>query len=265
MRVTEINEYIKRIISFDPILNSVLIEGEISNFKLHSSGHAYFSLKDNKSKINCVMFKSQFTTVDFLPKDGLKVQISGRVSVYERDGKYQLYAETMTVIGTGNLYKKFMELKDELKLSGYFEKCKEIPSIPEKIGVITSQTGAALRDVLTVLKRRNKYIDVIIHPVLVQGDMAKFQIAAAIDYFNENNSVDTIILSRGGGSLEELWAFNELIVAESIYASHIPIISGVGHETDFTISDFVSDRRAATPSEAAEPINSQSVFNGKVM
>lgn len=252
MQVSEINEYIKRIISFDPILNSVLIEGEISNFKLHSSGHAYFSLKDNKSKINCVMFRSQFETVDFIPEDGQKVKISGSVSVYERDGRYQLYVETMIEVGTGELFRKFLLLKDELNTSGYFEKSKQIPKFPKRIGVVTSPTGAAIKDILTVLKRRNKFVDVVVYPVHVQGEMAKFEISTAIDYFNESKAVDIIIISRGGGSLEELWAFNELMVAESIYASSIPVISGVGHETDFTISDFVSDRRAATPSEAAE-------------
>lgn len=252
MKVMELNKYIKRLISYDPILNSVLVEGELSNFKLHSSGHAYFSLKDNNSKINCVMFRSAYSTVDFIPTDGMKVQISGNISIYERDGKYQLYADTITLVGTGDLYYKFQLLKEELKLNGYFDKSLKIPKYPKKIGIITSPTGAAVRDILTVLNRRNKNIDIVIYPVHVQGDKAKLEISTAIEYFNEYKTVDIIILSRGGGSLEELWAFNELIVAESIFESKIPIISGVGHETDFTISDFVSDLRAATPSEAAE-------------
>lgn len=252
MNVSEINEYIKRIISFDPILNSVFIEGEISNFKLHSSRHAYFTLKDEASKISCVMFSKNFLSLNFTPEDGMKVEISGNVSVYEKEGKYQLYVNTMNIIGEGELYKKFVLLKKELKEDGYFDKANSISKYPTSIGIITSPTGAAIRDILTVLKRRNPNVNVTIFPVNVQGKTSKFEVSGAIDYFNEKMNVDTIIISRGGGSLEELWTFNELHVAESIFDSKIPIISGVGHETDFTICDFVSDRRAATPSEAAE-------------
>ena len=251
MAVSELNGYINRQLQFDPILSQVLVVGEISNFKYHSSGHLYFTLKDENSKIQCVMFKNDAMTLDYLPSDGEKTELTGRVSVYEKEGRYQIYVTGMAPVGKGELYKAFIELKDSLEEKGYFDKKQPIKPFPSTIGIITSPTGAAIRDILTVLKRRNPYVEVLIYPVRVQGETARFEISNGIDYFNEN-PVDTIMLARGGGSLEELWAFNELIVAESIFDSKIPIISGVGHETDFTISDFVSDLRAATPTEAAE-------------
>jgi len=251
MAVSELNGYINRQLQFDPILSQVLVVGEISNFKYHSSGHLYFTLKDENSKIQCVMFKNDAMTLDYLPSDGEKTELTGRVSVYEKEGRYQIYVTGMAPVGKGELYKAFIELKDSLEAKGYFDKRQPIKPFPSTVGIITSPTGAAIRDILTVLKRRNPYVEVLIYPVRVQGETARFEISNGIDYFNEN-PVDTIILARGGGSLEELWAFNELIVAESIFDSKIPIISGVGHETDFTISDFVSDLRAATPTEAAE-------------
>ena len=251
MAVSELNGYIKRQLQFDPILSQVRVIGEISNFKLHSSGHIYFTLKDENSKIQCVMFRGEAEGLDYLPADGEKTEISGRVSVYEREGKYQIYVTSMSQVGKGELYKAFIALKERLDKNGYFSKCSEIPRFPTRIGLVTSPTSAAVRDMITVMTRRNPNVEILIYPVRVQGDTAKFEISTGIDYFNEN-PVDTIIVSRGGGSIEELWAFNELMVAEAIYESDIPIISGVGHETDFTIADFVSDKRAATPSEAAE-------------
>jgi len=251
MAVSELNGYIKRQLQFDPILSQVRVVGEISNFKLHSSGHIYFTLKDENSKIQCVMFRSEAEGLDYLPADGEKTELSGRVSVYEREGKYQIYVTSMSQVGKGELYKAFIALKERLEKNGYFSKCSEIPRFPTRIGLVTSPTSAAVRDMITVMTRRNPNVEILIYPVRVQGDTAKFEISTAIDYFNEN-PVDTIIVSRGGGSIEELWAFNELMVAEAIYESDIPVISGVGHETDFTITDFVSDKRAATPSEAAE-------------
>ncbi len=251
MAVSELNGYIKRQLQFDPILSQVRVIGEISNFKLHSSGHIYFTLKDENSKIQCVMFRGEAEGLDYLPADGEKTEISGRVSVYEREGKYQIYVTSMSQVGKGELYKAFIALKERLDKNGYFSKCSEIPRFPTRIGLVTSPSSAAVRDMITVMTRRNPNVEILVYPVRVQGDTAKFEISTGIDYFNEN-PVDTIIVSRGGGSIEELWAFNELMVAEAIYESDIPIISGVGHETDFTIADFVSDKRAATPSEAAE-------------
>lgn len=251
MAVSELNGYINRQLQFDPILSQVLVVGEISNFKYHSSGHLYFTLKDETSKIQCVMFKSDAITLGYIPEDGEKTELTGRVSVYEKEGRYQIYVTGMAPVGKGELYKAFIQLKDSLDGKGYFDKKQSIKPFPSTIGIITSPTGAAIRDILTVIKRRNPYVEVLIYPVRVQGETARFEISNGIDYFNEN-PVDTLILARGGGSLEELWAFNELVVAESIFDSKIPIISGVGHETDFTIADFVSDLRAATPTEAAE-------------
>lgn len=251
MQVKEVNDYIKRLLEFDPILNQVFVVGELSNYKKHSSGHHYFTLKDSHAKISCVMFKSAAYKLDFDPLDGEKVEIRGRIGVYERDGRYQIYVDSMKPLGAGDLFKAFLKLKNELDLKGYYEKELPIIPLPRKIGIVTSPTGAAIQDMLKVLKRRNPLTEIIIYPARVQGQLAPLEIARGIDFFNEN-PVDTIIIGRGGGSLEELWAFNELMVAEAIFHSKIPIISGVGHETDFTISDFVADLRAATPTEAAE-------------
>ncbi len=254
LSVTEVNAYIKRNLSYDPILSNLIVEGELSNYTLHSSGHAYFSLKDVDSRISCVMFHREFSSVDFQPKDGMKLKAKGYISVYERDGKYQLYVKELEQSGLGDLHVKYEALKKQLEKDGLFDldHKKIIPEYPEKIAVITSPTGAAIRDILNVIKRRVSYVDVTIFPVRVQGETSAEEIANAIKLANEKNDFDTIIIGRGGGSIEDLWSFNEACVANAIYESEIPIISGVGHETDFTISDFVSDLRAPTPSSAAE-------------
>jgi len=254
LSVTEVNAYIKRNLSYDPILSNLIVEGELSNYKLHSSGHAYFSMKDNDSRISCVMFHRDFSSIEFEPKDGMKLKAKGYISVYERDGKYQLYVKGLEQSGLGDLHIKFEALKKKLEMDGLFDPKhkKPIPEFPEKIAVITSPTGAAIRDIINVITRRVNYVDVTIFPVRVQGETAAFEIADAINQVNDIGGFDTIITGRGGGSIEDLWAFNEEIVAEAIYESEIPVISGVGHETDFTVSDFVSDLRAPTPSAAAE-------------
>jgi len=252
LSVAELNSYIKRIFDSDPILSAVSVIGEISNYKLHSSGHRYFSLKDYDSKINCVMF-SRYNANEKLV-DGLKVKVTGYVSTYPKDGKYQLYVHTIESVSKGELYDKFEKLKEELKEKGYFnlDNKKDIPKFPKKIGVITSPTGSAVRDVINVISRRSSSTEILIFPVKVQGEDSKFQIQKMIELANKREDIDLIILTRGGGSIEELWSFNEKNVAEAIFNSKIPIISGVGHETDFTIADLVSDLRAPTPSAAAE-------------
>ena len=238
----------------DFLLFQLSIRGEISNFKLHYSGHMYFTLKDEQSTIRAVMFKSSNYKLKFKPENGMKVIAQGRISVYERDGQYQLYVENMQPDGIGALHIAFEQLKKKLEAEGLFdsERKKSLPKFPKRIGVVTSATGAAIRDILNVLKRRYPAAEVLLYPVLVQGEQACFEIVEGIQYFNDTKSVDVIITGRGGGSIEELWAFNEEIVARSIAASQIPVISAVGHETDFTIADFVSDVRAPTPSAAAE-------------
>lgn len=252
--VHQINEYIKSMMDNDLILREVWVQGEISNFKLHSSGHMYFTLKDEKGRIRCVLFRYYSNGLNFLPRDGMKVIVKGNISVYCRDGQYQLYVEYMERDGLGQLYAAFEALKEKLKAEGLFnlEFKKPLPHFPKKIGVITSSTGAAVRDIIKVIKKRNPYVDILVIPVLVQGELAKGQICAALDYASTRNDIDVIILGRGGGSIEELWAFNEEEVARAIFRCRIPVISAVGHETDFTISDFVADMRAATPSAAGE-------------
>ncbi|MBN2796847.1 MAG: exodeoxyribonuclease VII large subunit [Clostridia bacterium] len=252
MSVTEINSYIGRQLKYDPILGNAIIVGEISNFKVYNSGHAYFTLKDENSKISCVMFNSAYSGLDYNPKEGEKTEIRGSIGVYEKEGRYQIYVEDMAPMGQGALFQAFMKQKEYLEKQGYFLKQRPIKKFPDAIGIVTSKTGAALRDMLTVLKRRNPKVKVIVCHASVQGQYAAFEIARGIDYFNETKKVDTIIVARGGGSLEELWAFNEMPVVEAIYSSNIPVISGVGHETDFTLTDFVADHRGATPTEAAE-------------
>jgi len=254
LTVSEVTNYLKRIFINDPILNNLSVKGEISNFKFHSSGHAYFSIKDELSKLKCIMFSSEAKNLGFMPRDGMKVVVKGYVSIYERNSEYQLYVYEMEEEGFGDLYIKFEKLKKKLESKGYFdiEKKKKLPFLPKKIGVVTSPTGAAVRDIISIITRRNRLVDILIYPVLVQGEDAPYQISRAIDDLNERKDIDLIIIARGGGSIEELWAFNEEIVAESIYKSKIPIISAVGHETDFTIADFVADLRAPTPSAAGE-------------
>ena len=252
--VSELNKYIKNKVDEDEYLNSVYVKGEISNFKHHYTGHMYFTLKDEKSLIKCVMFKSSTSTLTFAPKDGMKVLILGTVAVYEAGGIYQIYCKAMQEDGIGDLYKAYEELKNKLEKEGLFDKAhkKKIPLMPETIGVLTSQTGAVIRDIINVSTRRNPNVHIKLYPVPVQGNGAAEKIVDAIRTANEHKISDVIILARGGGSLEDLWPFNEEIVARAIYESEIPIISAVGHETDFTIADFVADLRAPTPSAAAE-------------
>ena len=252
--VTDLNKYIKDKIAEDEYLNNILVKGEISNFKHHYTGHMYFTLKDEKSLIKCIMFKSYAQKLNFEPKDGMKVYILGSVSVFERDGVYQIYAKVMEEDGLGDLYTKYQKLKAELEEKGLFDEShkQKIPVMPKVIGVLTSQTGSVIRDIINVSTRRNPNVYIRLLPVPVQGEGAAEKIAYGIDYMNKNELADVLILARGGGSLEDLWPFNEEIVAKSIYNSKIPIISAVGHETDFSIADFVADLRAPTPSAAAE-------------
>ena len=252
--VTELNQYVKGKFEEDAFLQNVLVKGEISNFKHHYTGHMYFTLKDEKSLIKCVMFKTYTGHLQFVPKDGMKVIVLGTVSVFERDGVYQIYAKAMQQEGIGDLHAEFEKLKAKLEQEGLFEQSHKIkiPFMPKTIGVLTSNTGAVIRDIINVSTRRNPNVHIRLLPVPVQGQGAAEKIAEAIQRMNEENLADVIILARGGGSLEDLWPFNEEIVARAIYASRLPIISAVGHETDFTIADFVADLRAPTPSAAAE-------------
>ena len=252
--VTDLNKYIKDKIADDEYLNNILIKGEISNFKNHYTGHMYFTLKDENSLVKCIMFKSYAQKLTFMPKDGMKVLIIGSVSVFERDGVYQIYAKVMEEDGLGDLYTKYQELKNKLERQGLFDEQhkKEIPMYPKIVGVLTSQTGSVIKDIINVSTRRNPNVYIRLLPVPVQGEGAAEKIAYGIDYMNRYQLSDVLIIARGGGSLEDLWPFNEEIVARSIYKSEIPIISAVGHETDFTIADFVADLRAPTPSAAAE-------------
>ena len=252
--VTDLNKYIKNKIDGDEMLNNVLVKGEISNFKNHYTGHMYFTLKDESSLIKCVMFKSYTTHLSFMPKDGMKVMVLGSVAVFERDGVYQIYAKAMKEDGLGSLYTAYEELKKKLEQEGLFEEAhkKKIPFMPKTIGVLTSNTGAVIRDIINVSTRRNPGVHIRLYPVPVQGPGAAEKIAEGIKFMNENKLADVLIIGRGGGSLEDLWPFNEEIVARAIYDSELPIISAVGHETDFTIADFVADLRAPTPSAAAE-------------
>ncbi|HSQ88449.1 exodeoxyribonuclease VII large subunit [Romboutsia sp.] len=253
LNISEANSYIKRILSNDPILYNLKVKGEISNFKVHSSGTVYLSLKDENSKINCVIFKNNYNK-ELKLYDGVKVIADGYISVYERDGSYQLYINSIEIEGIGNLYIEFNKLKEKLSKEGLFDAKykKPIPKMPQAIGVITSQTGAVIRDIINVIKRRYPKINIKLYSVTVQGTNSKYDLCEGIKFFNEQNNVDTIIVGRGGGSIEELWSFNEEIVARAVFKSNIPIISAVGHETDFTICDFVADMRAPTPSAAAE-------------
>lgn len=252
--VGELNSYIKQKLDYDANLNSVCVRGEISNFKHHYSGHMYMSLKDETGSIKAVMFRSNAANLRFGLKDGMSVLALGRVGVYERDGVYQLYIDTMIPDGIGQLYAAYEELKAELESKGYFDDShkKPIPAYPETIGVVTASTGAAVRDIINVIERRYPVCNIRIFPAKVQGVGAKESICEGIEYINQENLADVIIVGRGGGSIEDLWAFNEREVAMAIFNSRIPVISAVGHETDFTIADFVADRRAPTPSAAAE-------------
>lgn len=253
--VSELNKYIKDKFEDDEYFTNVLVEGEISNLKNHYTGHIYFTLKDEKSLIKSIMFKTYTAHLDFVPQDGMKVMILGSVSVFERDGTYQLYAKAIKQLGKmGDLRAEYEELKAKLEKEGLFDQNykKAIPMMPETIGVLTSNTGAVIRDIINVSTRRNPNVHIRLLPVPVQGSGAAQKIAKGIEFMNKHKLADIIIVARGGGSLEDLWPFNEEIVARAIYNSELPVISAVGHETDFTISDFVADLRAPTPSAAAE-------------
>ena len=254
LTVGELTRYIKMKLEQDPVLTDVWVRGEISNFKHHTSGHMYFTLKDGTSLIRAVMFASANQRLAFRPQEGMLVIARGSVSVYERDGQYQLYVQHMQPDGIGSLYLAFEQLKKKLEAEGLFDPArkKPIPRFPRTVGVITSPTGAAVRDIITTMQRRYPQAAILLHPVLVQGEQAAPSIAAAIRRMNELGAADVLIVGRGGGSLEELWPFNEEAVARAIAESRIPVISAVGHETDFTIADFVADLRAATPTAAAE-------------
>lgn len=252
--VKQLNTYVKMLVESDVRLHHVLVKGELSNFKFHSSGHCYFSMKYDNCVVRAVMFRSSAARLTFTPKDGMQVVARGRVSVFERDGNYQLYVDAMTVDGQGDLYVAFEMLKQKLEAEGLFDPSRKraLPKTPLRVGVITSPTGAAVRDIINVLGRRFPTARVFLYPVLVQGAGAAASICEALHYFSSQHAADVLIVGRGGGSIEDLWAFNEESVARAIAACNIPVISAVGHETDFTIADFVSDMRAPTPSAAAE-------------
>ncbi len=254
LSVSEVNQYIKRILISDPILAHIHVKGEISNYNFHSSGHMYFTLKDKGGKINCVMFKSNCEELKFIPKEGMSIVCKGQISLYERGGQYQLYVNDMEPVGMGALYIAYQQLKERLEKEGIFDikHKKQLPYVPKKIAIITSPTGAAVRDIISIILRRFPKVELYIFPVLVQGEAAAPSIVNAINLCDSFSNIDVVIVGRGGGSIEELWAFNEEEVARAIFHSNIPIVSAVGHETDFTIADFVADLRAATPSAAAE-------------
>lgn len=262
--VTEINQYIKNLFIRDRILNLIHIKGEVSNCKYHTSGHIYFTLKDAQGQLACVMFAGQRRGLQFRLEEGQSVIASGSINVYERDGKYQLYASEIVLDGQGILYERFERLKKQLEGEGLFEHShkKPIPPYPKKVGIITASTGAAIQDIVNIARRRNPYVQLVLYPAQVQGQGAAESVARGIAALNRLG-LDTIIVGRGGGSIEDLWAFNEELVARAIYACNTPIISAVGHETDVTIADFVSDLRAPTPSAAAElAVNDYQLFQG---
>lgn len=254
LTVTELNEYARRLLAGDPLLRNVEVTGEISGYKHHFSGHRYFSLKDASSRIQCVMFRQDAMSLDFTPSDGMKVTVIGSASVFVRDGSYQLYVNSMRKSGLGELYVRFEQLKSKLAAEGLFDPARkrEIPMMPRKIGIVTAQTGAAVRDMIRVARRRNPNIGILVAPCTVQGAAAVPEIIRSIQRLNANGECDVLLVGRGGGSIEDLWAFNEEAVARAIASSRIPVISCVGHEIDFTIADFVADLRAPTPSAAAE-------------
>ena len=254
LTVSQLNEYANSLLKSDSLLSHVCVCGEISGFKRHSSGHLYFSLKDEGALIRCVMFRQNAFALDFSPQDGQSVLIYGSVSIYAKDGQYQLYVNAMERQGEGELYRRFMLMKTRLEAKGYFaqEHKKPIPYLPKCIGVITSPTGAAIQDIINITRRRFPTMNILLYPVRVQGEGAAVEIAEAVNAMNRMKKADVLIVGRGGGSMEDLWPFNEEIVAKAIFESEIPVVSAVGHETDFSISDFTADLRAPTPSAAAE-------------
>lgn len=252
--VSEVNQYLKHILDSVPVLNGICIRGELSNYKIYPSGHHYFTLKDGESAIRCVMFKGNAMKLQFRPESGMKVIAMGRITVYPRDGAYQLYCESLNADGIGDLYVAFEQLKEKLNAEGLFDRehKKALPRYPQRIAIVTSSAGAAVHDMIRILRRRYPIAKVLLLPVRVQGTEAPPEIAGAIRYANRYGVADVLITGRGGGSIEDLWAFNDERVARAIYDSEIPVISAVGHEPDVTISDFVADVRASTPSNAAE-------------
>lgn len=254
LTVSELNEYARRLLAGDPLLRNLEVSGEISGYKHHYSGHRYFTLKDADARVQCVMFRQNAMGLDFVPADGMKVTLRASASIFVRDGSFQLYVTSMRKSGLGDLFAKFEQLKAKLMAEGLFDPARkrEIPMFPKKIGIVTSETGAAIRDMIRVARRRNPNIGIIVSPCAVQGASAAPEIVKAIRKLNENGECDVLLVGRGGGSIEDLWAFNEEMVARAIAASKIPVISCVGHEIDFTIADFVADLRAPTPSAAAE-------------
>ena len=251
--VSQINHFIKTIFDGNPYLQKIHLKGEISNFKRHTSGHLYLTLKDEESRISAIMFRSAAASLKFTPEDGMNVLVTGRISVYPAGGNYQIYIDKMEVDGLGNLYVEFEKLKKKLQQEGLFDPAhkKEIPAFPRKIGIVTAPTGAAIKDILSTIKRRFPICETILFPALVQGVSTASDVAKKIEIANTYD-IDVLIVGRGGGSIEDLWAFNEEIVARAIYNSHVPVISAVGHEVDVTIADFVADKRAPTPTGAAE-------------
>ena len=252
--MTELTAYIRRLFEKDNVLARLRVWGELSNFRQHHSGHCYFTLKDVGASLRCVMFRSRAVGLRFIPKDGMRVRLTGNVSVYERDGNYQLYVDSMAPDGLGDLSAAFAKLREKLMLEGLFEESRKklIPFMPKAVGVVTSPTGAALRDIVTVAKRRHPGIPLLLAPAQVQGEEAPQQIVRGIELLDRSGRVDVIVIGRGGGSIEELWAFNDERVVRAVAAAATPIVSAVGHQTDFTLSDFAADLRAATPSQAAE-------------
>ena len=254
LSVTQLNEYLQMVIEGDRVLSNVFVRGEISNFKLYSSGHAYFTLKDDAGQLKSVMFRSYFSRMAFMPEDGMRVIAHGRVSVYETSGQYQLYVDDMQPDGAGSLAMRFEQLKRKLAAEGLFDEARKrpLPPMPRRIGVITSPSGAAVHDIINVLGRRFPAAEMILYPSEVQGAQAPAQLISGVEFFSMTGLVDVIILGRGGGSAEDLWAFNDEYLARAVASCSVPVISAVGHESDFTICDFVADRRAPTPSAAAE-------------
>ncbi len=252
--VSEVTARIKNLLTLDEELSNLTVEGELSNFHHHSSGHMYFTLKDDNSRLDSVMFKGDNVKLDFDPEDGQQVKAKGYIDVYEPRGEYQLYVKKMEKVGAGKLYQQYLQLKEKLQEEGLFEEeeKQELPFLPAKIGLVTSPTGAAIKDILRILQRRFASVSVLLAPAHVQGENAEEELTRGVKYLDKREDIDLIIISRGGGSLEDLWCFNSEKLARTIYNCEIPVISGVGHETDFTIADFVADIRAATPSAAAE-------------
>ncbi len=254
LTVSQLNEYARRLLAGDPLLRALRVRGEITGYKRHYSGHMYFSIKDEAARVQCVMFRQNAQSLDFEPADGQMVVIEGGASLYAATGAYQIYCQSMRREGAGTLYQRFEALKKKLADEGLFDPSlkKPLPLLPGRVGLVTSPTGAAIRDMIRILRRRNPAVDILVAPCQVQGEGAAADIAKAMDRLNARGGVDVILCGRGGGSIEDLWAFNEEVVARAIARSRIPVISCVGHETDFTIADFVADARAATPSMAAE-------------